>query len=82
MRPSSLQALPARFPTRADLVAVILVFAALVVVAEASREALQPLPEAGLAAVRLSATSLPAYAVQTVVRRLAAPALSLLFTFT
>lgn len=52
------------------------------VVAEASREALEPLPEAGLAAVRLSAMSLPAYAAQTVVRMLAALALSLLFTFT
>ncbi|MCS6921035.1 MAG: ABC transporter permease subunit, partial [Elioraea sp.] len=50
--------------------------------AEASREALEPLPEAGLAAVRLSAMSLPAYAAQTVVRMLAALALSLLFTFT
>ena len=65
-----------------DLVAVLLVLGTLVLLAQGSRELLQPLPGPGFAAIDLDPSVLPEYALRTSLRMLAAMALSLLFTFT
>lgn len=65
-----------------DLVAVILVLGTLVLLAQASRGLLQPLPEAGVGVIDLDPSLLPEYALRTSLRMLAAMVLSLVFTFT
>jgi NitT/TauT family transport system permease protein len=65
-----------------DLVAALLVLGALVLLAEASRGLLKPLPAPGLSGIDLDPSALPEYALRTSLRMLAALAFSLLFTFT
>jgi NitT/TauT family transport system permease protein len=65
-----------------DLVAALLVLGGMVLLAQASRGLLQPLPEPGATVIDLSPSALPEYALRTSLRMLAAMALSLLFTFT
>jgi NitT/TauT family transport system permease protein len=65
-----------------DAVAVLLVLGALVLLAQASRELVQPLPAVGASTVTLDPAMLPEYAARTTLRMLAAMVLSLLFTFT
>ena len=65
-----------------DLVAVLLSLGALVLLAEASRAVMQPLPEPGMGAIRLDPSALPEYAMRTSLRMLAAMVLSLVFSFT
>ena len=65
-----------------DLVAALLVLGGMVLLAQASRGLLQPLPESGAVVIDLSPSALPEYALRTSLRMLAAMALSLLFTFT
>lgn len=65
-----------------DMLAVLLVFAALILLAEASRELLRPLATAGAEDIALAPVNLPGYAFRTALRMVAAMALSLLFTFT
>jgi len=68
--------------TRWDAVAVILVLALLIFVAEASRHLLQPLGELQLAPLSLDPRNLPEYAARSTLRMLVALVLSLAFTFT
>jgi NitT/TauT family transport system permease protein len=65
-----------------DLIAAVLVLATLVILAEASRELMQPLPPAGTSSITLNPAELPFYAMRTSLRMLAAMGLSLVFTFT
>jgi NitT/TauT family transport system permease protein len=65
-----------------DLVAVLLVLGGLVLLAQASRDLMQPLPEPGVGAIDLDPSALPKYALRTSLRMLAAMVLSLAFTFT
>jgi len=65
-----------------DLVAILFVLGALVVLAEASRAVMQPLPEQGASVIDLAPSALPDYAIRTSLRMLAAMVLSLVFTFT
>ena len=65
-----------------DVVAVLLVLAVLVFLAQASRELVQPLPEPGARSITLDPAKLPEYATRTTLRMLAAMTLSLIFTFT
>ncbi len=69
-------------PNLRDLAAVLLVLGLLVVLAEASRSFMQPLPEAGSTTISLQPSVLPEYALRTSLRMMAAMLLSLLFTFT
>ena len=71
-----------RFFTRWDVLAVLLILALLVFLAEASRHLLQPLAELQRQPVSLDPANLPDYAARTTLRMLIAMALSLLFTFT
>ncbi|MGD0421216.1 MAG: ABC transporter permease subunit [Xanthobacteraceae bacterium] len=71
-----------RFFTRWDILAVLLILALLVFLAEASRHLLQPLAELQRQPVSLDPANLPDYAARTTLRMLIAMALSLLFTFT
>jgi NitT/TauT family transport system permease protein len=72
----------ARFFSRWDIIAVLLILGLLVFLAEASRHLLQPLAELQRAPVSLDPVNLPEYAARTTLRMLVAMALSLLFTFT
>ncbi len=81
LRSSRMAARPAA-STVWDLVAVVLILGTLVLLAEASRAVMQPLPAPGMGAIRLDPSALPEYAMRTSLRMLAAMALSLLFTFT
>jgi len=65
-----------------DAVAVLLILGTLVLLAEASRALMQPLPAAGTSSISLAPSALPEYAARTSLRMLAAMALSLLFAFT
>lgn len=67
-----------------DAVAVLFIFGALILLADASRELLQPLPAASSTgtSIDLDPFMLPQYALRTTIRMLAAMVLSLLFTFT
>ncbi|MCC7326824.1 MAG: ABC transporter permease subunit [Burkholderiales bacterium] len=71
-----------RAATVGDLVAVLLVLGTLVMLAQASRGLMQPLPEPGLGAIDLHPSALPEYALRTSMRMLGAMVLSLVFTFT
>lgn len=64
-----------------DLVAVVLVLGTLVLLAQAGRELMQPLPEVGMGVIDLYPSALPEYAIRTSLRMLAAMVLSLIFTF-
>lgn len=83
-----LQSRPPREETRPgvwsmwDLAAVLLVLGVLVLLAQASRGLMQPLPEAGFGGITLDPSALPEYAARTSLRMLAAMVLSLVFTFT
>jgi NitT/TauT family transport system permease protein len=72
----------ARFFSRWDLLAVLLVLGLLVFLSEASRHLLQPLAELQRQPLSLDPANLPEYAARTTLRMLIAMALSLLFTFT
>jgi len=65
-----------------DLVAVLLVLGTLVLFAEASRAAMQPLPHPGIDVIDLRPSALPEYAMRTSLRMLAAMVLSLIFALT
>lgn len=65
-----------------DLVAAAIVLGALVLLAQASRGLMHPLPEAGVGVIDLDPSVLPEYALRTSLRMLAAMVLSLVFTFT
>ncbi|MFN3743858.1 MAG: ABC transporter permease [Hyphomicrobiaceae bacterium] len=65
-----------------DLIAILLILGTLVLLAEASREFLQPLPKPGISPITLDPAALPGYAARTTLRMLAAMVLSLIFTFT
>jgi NitT/TauT family transport system permease protein len=71
-----------RVPTLWDAAAVLLVFGLLVLLAEASRALMEPLPGPGIGAIELAPSVLPSYAVRTSLRMLAAMVLSLVFTLT
>jgi NitT/TauT family transport system permease protein len=72
----------ARFFTRWDVIAVLLILGLLVFLAEASRHLLQPLAELQRQPLSLDPGNLPDYAARTTLRMLIAMALSLFFTFT
>jgi NitT/TauT family transport system permease protein len=65
-----------------DLIAIVLVLAFIVFLAESSRHLGQPLAELEKTPISLDPRNLPEYAARTVLRMFAALALSLLFTFT
>ncbi|MCS6890220.1 MAG: ABC transporter permease subunit [Rhodovarius sp.] len=65
--------------SRADLWAGLIVLALVLLLAEASRDALAPLPQGGLQAIRLDPWRLPEYALLTTARMLVALAFSFLF---
>jgi NitT/TauT family transport system permease protein len=69
-------------PSRWDVLAVLLVLAVIVVLAESSQGVFAPLQVLATAPVTLDPANLPAYAGRTALRMLAAMLLSLLFTFT
>jgi NitT/TauT family transport system permease protein len=69
-------------PRAWDVLAVLIVFGAVVLLAEASRELLAPLTVKTANAIALDPSHLPHYAFRTALRMLAAMAFSLLFTFT
>jgi NitT/TauT family transport system permease protein len=73
---------PRRTPTLWDVVVALLVLGGLVLLAQASRSFMQPLPEPGLGSIDLDPSVLPEYALRTSLRMLAAMLLSLAFTFT
>jgi len=79
--PISVRQADRRF-TRWDALAVLITFALLIFVAEASRHLLQPLTELQVAPLSLAPENLPEYAARTTLRMLVALALSLVFTFT
>ena len=64
-----------------DFLAIALVFGFILFLGETSASLIEPLSELRLAPVSLDPTSLPWYAARTILRMLAALALSLLFTF-
>lgn len=68
--------------TRWDLIAVLLVLALIVFLAQASRNLGQPLAALQAAPIGLDPWNLPEYAIRTTLRMLAALALSLVFTLT
>jgi NitT/TauT family transport system permease protein len=72
----------ARFFTRWDVLAVLLILGLLMFLGEASRHLLQPLTELQREPVSLDPRNLPEYAARTTLRMLAAMVFSLLFTFT
>ena len=72
----------ARFFSRWDVIAVMLIFGLLIFLGEASRHLFQPLTELQLTPVSLDPANLPEYAARTTLRMLIAMMLSLLFTFT
>ncbi|MDA5194535.1 ABC transporter permease [Govanella unica] len=65
-----------------DIFAILLVLAALIFFAEASRGLMQPLSVLTTSPISLDPSVLPGYALRTSLRMLAAMALSLVFTFT
>lgn len=65
-----------------DGVAALLVLGLVVVLAQASRDFMQPMVEAGHDAISLDPSTLPEYALRTSLRMLLAMVLSLIFTFT
>jgi NitT/TauT family transport system permease protein len=69
-------------PRAWDVLAVLIVFGAIVLLAEASRELLAPLTTATAKTIALDPSNLPHYAFRTALRMLAAMAFSLLFTLT
>ena len=71
-----------RLPNVWDLAAILLVFGALVGVAQVARNTFAPLGAPDAVTVHLEPVYLPAYAVRTTLRMFAALAFSLLFTFT
>jgi NitT/TauT family transport system permease protein len=71
----------ARFFSRWDVLAVLLILGLLAFLAEASRHLLQPLAELQRQPISLDPGNLPEYAARTTLRMLIAMALSLLFTF-
>jgi len=68
--------------TRWDALAVLITFAVLIFISEASRHLMQPLAELQSAPVSLDPSNLPEYAARTTLRMLVALVLSLIFTFT
>jgi len=68
--------------TRWDALAVLITFAVLIFISEASRHLMQPLAELQTAPVSLAPSNLPEYAARTTLRMLVALVLSLIFTFT
>jgi len=64
-----------------DIVAVLVALGALILVAQASHAAMQPLPVPGTGAIDLHPSALPEYAARTSLRMLVAMVLSLVFTF-
>jgi NitT/TauT family transport system permease protein len=73
----------ARFlPGRWDVLAAILVFGVIVVLADESRSVVAPLATLNANSLSLSPWALPEYALRTTLRMLAALVVSLLFTFT
>jgi len=68
--------------TRWDALAVLITFAVLIFISEASRHLMQPLAELQTAPVSLDPSNLPEYAARTTLRMLVALVLSLIFTFT
>jgi NitT/TauT family transport system permease protein len=69
-------------PSRWDLLAALLIFGLVVVLASASREVGQPLSTLAAHPISLDPVHLPQYAARTTLRMLVAMVLSLLFTFT
>jgi NitT/TauT family transport system permease protein len=69
-------------PSRWDLLAALLIFGLVVVLASASREVGQPLSTLAAHPLSLDPVHLPQYAARTTLRMLVAMVLSLLFTFT
>ena len=69
-------------PSRWDLLAALLIFGLLVVLASASREVARPLSTLAVHPISLDPGHLPQYAARTTLRMLVAMVLSLLFTFT
>jgi NitT/TauT family transport system permease protein len=71
-----------RFPNRWDLIAIIVVFSALIGVAHVARGTLVPLNAPNATTISLDPWHLPSYAARTTLRMFAALLASLLFTFT
>ncbi|GAA0565722.1 ABC transporter permease [Rhizomicrobium electricum] len=69
-------------PRAWDVLAVLIVFGTIVLLAEASRELLAPLTTATAKTIALDPSNLPHYAFRTALRMLAAMVFSLLFTLT
>ncbi|MGH6879175.1 MAG: ABC transporter permease [Rhizomicrobium sp.] len=69
-------------PGRWDVLAAILVFGAIVVLADESRSLVAPLATLNTNSLSLSPWALPGYALRTTLRMLAALVVSLIFTFT
>ncbi|HEX4078892.1 MAG TPA: ABC transporter permease subunit [Rhizomicrobium sp.] len=69
-------------PGRWDLLAAILVFGVIVILADESRSVVAPLATLNANSLSLSPWALPEYALRTTLRMLAALVVSLLFTFT
>jgi NitT/TauT family transport system permease protein len=69
-------------PRAWDVLAVLIVFGAIILLAEASHELLAPLTAATAKGIALDPSHLPHYAFRTALRMLAAMGFSLLFTFT
>jgi NitT/TauT family transport system permease protein len=67
---------------RWDAVAVVLFLATLILVAQAGRGVVEPLPASGAPLITLDPAALPGYALRTALRMLAALACSLVFTLT
>jgi NitT/TauT family transport system permease protein len=65
-----------------DVPAALILLGLIVLLAQATRDAMQPLPATPYAAITLDPGALPEYAARTTLRMLAALSLSLLFTFT
>src|SRR5271163_5275350 len=72
----------ARFFTRWDILAVLLILGLLVFLGEASRHLFEPLTELQNQPTSLDPRNLPEYAARTTLRMLIAMVLSLVFTFT
>jgi NitT/TauT family transport system permease protein len=75
-------ALNRRLPNRWDLIAMVVVFGALIAVAQVARGTLVPLNAPNATTISLDPAMLPAYAARTTLRMFAALFASLLFTFT
>ena len=69
-------------PSRFDVLAGLLVLGAIVLFADASRQAIVPLSTLKTHPVTLSPWLLPGYALRTTLRMLVAMVFSLIFTFT